>query len=245
MLKISTSLLLIIISTSSYSFDKFNLKGHGELKEIFTKKLGVNVIKINKSPLHKMYEVFTNKGVFYASEDGEYIMEGNLYSVRDKVVSYTESSKKKFRTSGIGNYKKDAIVYKASNEKHTVTVFTDFTCGYCRKFHKHILAFQESGITIRYLPYLRAGVKGYDGEYTDVYKDMLSVWCASKPKLALSHAKAGKKIPKTSCKKPVEEMYNFARSIGVNSTPTLVFDNGAILPGYRTPRDLKLILNRL
>jgi thiol:disulfide interchange protein DsbC len=28
------------------------------------------------------------------------------------------------------------IVYKAPQEKHVITVFTDITCGYCHKLHE-------------------------------------------------------------------------------------------------------------
>ena len=33
---------------------------------------------------------------------------------------------------------KEMIAYKAPQEKHVITVFTDITCGYCHKLHEQI-----------------------------------------------------------------------------------------------------------
>ncbi len=33
---------------------------------------------------------------------------------------------------------KEMIVYKAPQEKHVITVFTDITCGYCHKLHEEM-----------------------------------------------------------------------------------------------------------
>ena len=50
------------------------------------------------------------------------------------------------------------IVFPAEKERHTITVFTDLDCGYCRKLHKEIDQFNAEGITVRYLMFPRAGV---------------------------------------------------------------------------------------
>ena len=36
--------------------------------------------------------------------------------------------------------------------KHTVTVFTDIDCTYCRKLHAQIDEYLENGIAVRYVP---------------------------------------------------------------------------------------------
>ena len=44
------------------------------------------------------------------------------------------------------------IVYKAAQEKHVITVFTDITCGYCHKLHEQMKDYNALGITVRYRP---------------------------------------------------------------------------------------------
>ena len=52
------------------------------------------------------------------------------------------------------------ITYKAENEKYVVNVFTDITCGYCRKMHAEMADYNARGITFRYLAYPRSGIIG-------------------------------------------------------------------------------------
>jgi thiol:disulfide interchange protein DsbC len=60
------------------------------------------------------------------------------------------------------------IVYKAPQEKHVITVFTDITCGYCHKLHEQMSDYNALGITVRYLAFPRQGCKasraGHEGD---------------------------------------------------------------------------------
>jgi thiol:disulfide interchange protein DsbC len=40
---------------------------------------------------------------------------------------------------------KEMIVYKAPQEKHVITVFTDITCGYCHKLHEEMKDYNALG----------------------------------------------------------------------------------------------------
>ena len=51
------------------------------------------------------------------------------------------------------------IVYKAPNEKHSITVFTDISCGYCRKLHRELNDLLDAGITVKYLAFPRGGLQ--------------------------------------------------------------------------------------
>lgn len=51
------------------------------------------------------------------------------------------------------------IVYKAPDEKHVITVFTDITCGYCHKLHEEMKDYNALGITVRYLAFPRQGLE--------------------------------------------------------------------------------------
>jgi len=64
------------------------------------------------------------------------------------------------------------IVYKAPKEEYQITVFTDSTCGYCRKLHKEIDGFLAEGISVRYMAFPRGGVNitGYRVNECVVFK---------------------------------------------------------------------------
>lgn len=82
-----------------------------------------------------------------------------------------------------------------------ITVFTDTTCGYCRKLHNEIGELNDNGVTVQYLAFPRAGLNSQN------YEDMVSVWCAANPQQALTDAKAGDNVASASCKNKVAEQY--------------------------------------
>jgi thiol:disulfide interchange protein DsbC len=42
---------------------------------------------------------------------------------------------------------------------------------------------------------------------------------------------------------PVEETIRLGRSMGINSTPTLVLPDGRVMPGYREAAELRKLIN--
>ena len=82
------------------------------------------------------------------------------------------------------------------------------------------------GIAVRYLAFPRAGPKSAS------YDKIVSAWCADNPKIALTRAKAGQEIEARTCENPVAAQYQLGGTMGVNSTPSLVFEDGSMNPGY-------------
>ena len=215
------------------------------LKEKIFATLGLQVKHASPTPMPGVAEVVTNQGLFYSSYDGGYLIQGKLWQLGANVTDLTEQSLAKVRVDGVNEFEGDMIVYPAKNEKHVVTVFTDITCGYCRKMHEQMDEYNENGITIRYLAYPRAGIKDRLGNLTQGFKDLRSVWCHEDPNTALTKAKAGSGVAQRICDKPIEEEFNFGRQVGVSGTPAIITSSGFMLPGYREPDALLQILESL
>lgn len=215
------------------------------LKKTLTTKLGMVVEQVKPAPMPGLVEIMTPRGLFYASSDGSYLLQGKLYGLGDRVSDLTEQSMSSVRLAGVDQFKNDMIVFPAKNEKHVITVFTDITCGYCRKLHEQIDDYNDKGITVRYLAYPRAGVTDRAGNYTQGFADLRSIWCHEDPKTAMTKAKAGSNVAQRICDKPVEAEYNFGRKVGVSGTPAIILANGMMLPGYRGPDDMLQILESL
>ena len=60
-----------------------------------------------------------------------------------------------------------------------------------------------------------------DGLDSEVYKDMVSVWCSLDPKDSLNKLKKGENIESKNCKNPVEEHFRKGSLIGITGTPTI------------------------
>lgn len=208
-------------------------------------KLGLEVEKVEATPVPGIALLITNQGLFYASYNGDYFIQGKVYSIANDVTDLAEESLAKMRVEGMDKFKNDMIVFKAKDEEYVVTVFTDITCGYCRKMHKQMAEYNALGITFRYLAYPRSGIKDRMGNDSEGFKDLRSVWCADDPKAAMTAAKNSQNIAYRICDISIEEQFDFGRQVGVNGTPAIMLANGIMVPGYQPPAKLKQLLMSL
>ena len=49
------------------------------------------------------------------------------------------------------------IIYEPEKTKHTITIFTDIDCGYCRKISSANRDYLDLGIRVRYLSFSKNG----------------------------------------------------------------------------------------
>ena len=215
------------------------------LKAKVSRSLGLNVFKVEATPLPGIASLLTGQGLFYASYNGDFLIQGKLYGLGDNIINLTENSLAKVRLEGLDTFKDDTIVYKAKDEKYVVTVFTDITCGYCRKMHEQMDDYNARGITFRYLAYPRSGIKDRAGNLSQGFKDLRSVWCNEDNALALTKAKSGVSIANRICESPIEAQFNFGRQVGVSGTPAIILSNGTMIPGYQPPEQLEALLKTI
>ena len=184
------------------------------------------------SPLDGISEVLVGMNVFYVSNDGKYVFEGKLIDMSTR-TNLTEEILGKVRKEAISAIdEKSMIVFPAKEERHTITVFTDIDCGYCRKLHNEIGAYNAKGITVRYLSFPRSGPD------TPSYDKAVSVWCADDLNKAMTDAKSGAKLPVKKCQNPVSDHFKVGVEMGVAGTPAIVTENGVLLPGYLPAKKL-------
>jgi len=196
---------------------------------------------IKPTPFPGMYEALFGPQIIYISGDGRYMFEGDLYDLKNR-MNLTETKRRVGRANTVRAMdEKDMIVFapEAAKVKHTITAFTDIDCGYCRKMHKQMKQYNELGIVMRYLAYPRSGVN------TPSYYKAVSVWCADDKKAAMTQSKSGVTLPKVECENPVKMHMDAAKTVGVTGTPTLVLENGRVIPGYVEPKRLIKMLDQI
>jgi thiol:disulfide interchange protein DsbC len=202
----------------------------------FEQKLNFKIISVADSNVPGLLQINTNTGIFYASDNGEYFLSARIYRVGDEIVDETGAALQKYRLQGIERFKDSAIEFKSKKEKYVINVFTDATCGYCRKLHNEMDILNDLGITVRYLAFPRQGIN------SQVYRDAVSIWCSENPQEAMTKAKAGGNVASTSCENQVADQYNFGKAIGVNGTPNIIMPDGTVVPGYQPAQSLLLAL---
>jgi thiol:disulfide interchange protein DsbC len=229
--------LMLALSFNLSAADKTT--NYGQVKAKLQSGLGMHISSIGDAPVPGLLQVMTEKGLFYTSQDGKYLFRANIFNIEEGMRNVTEDTLESVRLDGLVEFKEAVIEYKADKEKYVVNIFTDITCGYCRKLHNEMAQYNDLGITVRYLAFPRGGLK------SSSYTDMVSIWCAENKQDALDNAKAGGTVANKSCDTKVAEQYAFGQKIGVNGTPNIIMPDGSVIPGYQPPKQLEQALKAI
>lgn len=199
-------------------------------------KYDMSVEAIKPSPIVGLNVVETTTGIVYITDDGKYLLQGPIYDMSGKNpvnISNQPLMKK------IEALKNEMIIFKAPREKYVVTVFTDISCGYCKKLHESVGELNSKGVTVRYLAYPRQGVD------SDVGKKMASIWCNGLPQKALTQAFKGDEIAMIDgCKIDLSKHMNVGNLFKVTGTPAIILPDGQMLPGFLKPDALIQLLDQ-
>lgn len=227
-------------------FSSQSLAGEAEDISVIKKVLGelmpqAQAESIKPAAFPGMYEAIFGPQIIYISGDGRYMLEGDLYDLKNR-MNLTETKRRVARARAMRGMDENTMVVfspGADKVKHTITAFTDIDCGYCRKMHKQMDEYNKLGIAMRYLAYPRSGVN------TPSYFKAVSVWCADDKQAAMTRAKSGETLAKADCETPIKAHMDAAKLVGVTGTPTMVLENGRVIPGYVEPKRLIKILEQL
>ena len=195
---------------------------------------------VGPAPMPGFQEAIVSGQVLYFSDDGRYMVQGSLFDMQ---------LKKDLSQVGISELRReqlqkvppsDRIVFApVGKPKHTVSVFTDIECGFCRKLHSEIAQYNKLGIAVEYLAFPRAGLESPDA------LAMESVWCSDDRRKALTDAKNGRPVAPKRCTNPVTAQYKLGQRLGLQGTPMIINSDGVALPGYLPPDKLLEALNKL
>jgi len=193
---------------------------------------------LRPSAVPGIYELEYGLNFLYVTADGRYLFRGDLIDLQQG-QNLTEVLRQKSRVDLVNAIGEDTMIVFAPKEtetKHTITIFTDIDCPYCRKLHKEMAEYNKRGIKIRYLAYPRAGIN------SSSYEKAVSVWCAKDRNQAMTDAKSGTLVPKKTCDNPVQAHMKAGETLGITGTPTLVLEDGRVLPGYVPADRLNMML---
>lgn len=200
----------------------------------------IQIDRLTPAPMPGFREAIVGGQVLYVSDDGKYLLQGSLFDMQEK-RDLSQVGISVLRRDELAKIpQKDKIVFApAGKAKHTVNVFTDIECGYCRKLHQDIAQYNRLGIAIEYLAFPRAGTASQD------FRNMESVWCSADRRKALTDAKGGQAVAPKTCTNPVNMQYQIGQKIGLQGTPMIVTREGIALPGYLPPEAMLQTLDRL
>jgi thiol:disulfide interchange protein DsbC len=201
---------------------------------------GATLEDVRSTPIPGLFEVMRGTDAAYVSADGRYAIAGDLYDLRSN-VDLTDRQRRQVRLKLLATIpSSQMLIFGAKDSPHTVTVFTDVDCAYCRKFHSQIAEYNRLGIRVRYLFYPRTGPN------TASWIKAEEVWCSPDRKEALTRAKLGEPLHVRLCTHtPIPREYELGQELGLVGTPSIILSNGDLLSGYVSPVDLAQTLRSL
>ena len=113
----------------------------------------VEITRIKPAPIPGLYEVMLGTDMVYLSEDGRYILQGDLIDL-GKRINLSEQERAVARKKILESIPaSETIDFAPPDTQHTVYVFTDITCGYCQRFHRDVAELNSNGVAVRYLAF--------------------------------------------------------------------------------------------
>jgi thiol:disulfide interchange protein DsbC len=210
-----------------------------QIRKVVESKLGgVKVEGIQPGPLG-LFEVRfrgpSGMQVVYTDAEATHIFLGKIYdTVSDRDL--TEERMRKLNAINFGSLPLDqAVKIQRGNGKRVLAMFSDPFCPACRQFEKTLQQVNDVTIYVFMFPVIRP-------ELADASK---AVWCSpDRAQAWIDVALRGKgPTAKPDCSNPVQKNLELGKTLGVNSTPTLVFSNGERVAGGLRLADLTEILD--
>ena len=231
-LKHTIALFLALLASGALADD-------ATIRKVVESKLGgVKVEGIQAGPLG-LYEVRfrgpNGMQVVYTDENAAHIFLGKIYDTASD-RDLTEERMRKLNAINFGSLPLDqAVKIQRGNGKRVFAMFSDPFCPACRQFEKTLQQVSDVTIYVFMFPVIRP-------ELADASK---AVWCSpDRAQAWIDVALRGKgPTAKPDCANPVQKNVELGKTLGVNSTPTLVFSNGERVAGGLRLADLTEILD--
>ena len=212
-------------------------------KALEPKLRGSKIEGVQPAPVQGLWEVRFrtpdgSQRLIYTDAAGAYVIQGSIYDVRTD-RDLTEERMRKLNAIKFEQLPLDlAVKIQRGNGKRVIAMFSDPYCPACRQFERSLAQVDNVTIYVFMYPVIRP-------ENIDHSR---MVWCApdrAKAWLELAAA-ATPKLPSAApgCGDPVDKVLKLGRSLGVNSTPTLILASGERLSGGLSAADLKDLLDQ-
>ncbi len=213
-----------------------------DMRRMLEPRLGVKIEGVEPGPVPGLYEVRFRSAngmqVIYVDATGSYVFQGSVYEVRTQ-RDLTEERLRKLNAIKFESLPLDlAVKVQRGNGKRVLAMFSDPYCPACRQFERVLAQIDNVTVYVFMYPVIRP-------ENADHSR---MVWCArDRARAWLELAAAPQpKLPSSApgCGDPVDKVVKLGRSLGVNSTPTLILANGERVAGGLSPGDLKSLLDQ-
>jgi len=205
--------------------------------EFYTKFPALSDVKIVKSFENFYLIKDSNSENVFISDDFKILISGSVIdletgqnlSVQNKLIIPS-----KFNISDLKI--EDAIRLGVGFRK--IYVFSDPKCPFCKQLELDFKKLENVSIYIFPLP--------FEAIHPGSLKISTSIWCSTNRSKAWSDYVEREIDPKINkCSTPIDDIKNLANRYKINATPTIIFEDGTIIPGAMTAEQINLKLKNI
>jgi thiol:disulfide interchange protein DsbC len=212
-----------------------------QIRKVLEQKLrGVQIEGVAPAPVPGLWEVRyrTPRGIqiLYSNATATHVIDGRIVDMRND-RDLTEERLRKLNAIRFDSLPMEqAVRIQRGNGKRVLAMFSDPYCPACKQFEQTLQQIDDITIYVFMYPVIRP-------ELADHSK---AVWCSpDRSKAWLDLALRGQRPTSgLNCETPIDKNVELGHSLGVNSTPTLIFANGERVAGGMRIADLVPLLDK-
>jgi thiol:disulfide interchange protein DsbC len=195
------------------------------------------VLEVKEAPLEGFWEVVAEVGqghektiVYIDNKNLRFVFHGQILDRQTK-KNITLEKLKELRTVDVSKLPLENAI-SIGEGKRRIYVFTNPECYFCSQLHEEFKQLKN--------------VKGYFfviASTPSSYEKAKSIWCSPDRGNALDEVYHGKEPKPASCNTgAIDRNIELARRLLIDSTPTLILQNGKVIEGYASPHALEDLL---
>jgi thiol:disulfide interchange protein DsbC len=202
------------------------------LKELI--KTEFKILEIKEASLEGFWEVVSEVGhermIIYIHKNLRFMIHGQILDRQIKKNLTLDRLKDFRRVDPSGLPLENAI--PMGEGKRKLYVFTDPQCYFCFQLHEELKQIKDLQTFFFLYPLTPAS-----------YEKAKSIWCSQDKVRALEETYQGKELRSPSCDtSPIDKNMEFGKRLLIDSTPTLLFQNGKMIEGFASPNTLENLL---
>jgi len=224
------SLLLYLFSSTVYA-DEALLK---KSLEAYFPNEKIEILK--RTPFLQLYEVVIGGQLFYVDEKANYFFSGYLFNLKTEKNITEERLReiKDARRVDINSLPLELAIKEVKGSgKRKLVIFSDPNCGYCKRLEKELVNVTNVTIYTLLYPILNGSKEVAE-----------TIWCSDDRLKAWNDFMLNAIKPTgTNCRTPIDTLILLGKKHGFNSTPTMIFADGTIVPGMISAEMIEKKLN--
>lgn len=197
----------------------------------------IKIQSIKKTNFNDLYEVYLGNQIIYTDQSFKFlIIEGQLVDPKSK-KNITAERLADLQKIAFENLPLDlAIKIKKGIPQKKVAVFSDIDCPFCRKLEKEVLMKLDNVEIYTFIFPLAI--------HPEAEQKSLKIWCSDHPAANWVNFMKTADLPDNNgdCASPIDEIQNFAKKYGIQSTPTIIFEDGKRVSGAIPKDEFKSLL---